>query len=114
MNQYNVHPADDGTWAWALVDADGKVEDEAGPFDDRPAAIEAARVHRGDKRTKLYFEDGSEAGVLIHDRGPEALYIYNADGSLYGEVDRPIRDSGPAQVFSIGAAGETTQAVNRG
>lgn len=103
MNQYEVYPAD-GQWGFRLRSADGEVLHDEGAVGDRAAAIEAARAHRGDQREDLFRADGSKAGVLVGHRGPEALYIYNADGSIYGEVDHPIRpdNDGPAQVVSLG------------
>jgi uncharacterized protein YegP (UPF0339 family) len=108
MNQYDVYPAEDGMWAFRLRAADGEVLYSEDGYEDRSAAISAARGHRGDDRVPLYYEDGSFAAMFNRNRGNEGLYIYNADGSLYGEVDHPIKpgNDGPPQRVSLGTAGE--------
>lgn len=96
-DRYEIAPDGDG-WNWRKGDESG-----AG-YADRGAAIEAARDARGDKRTPLFFEDGSKAGVVVEHRGPEAMVILRADGSVYGELDHELVEGGAPQFKDISPA----------
>jgi hypothetical protein len=105
--EYVVQPTKDDAWEFALRDENGEKVAGAGGHATRTAAIDAAREHRGDRRT--YYEGGEPAGWVRG--GPERVVLLRRDGSTVGEVDHALNDlSGPAQQADIEPAGETSAA----
>lgn len=108
MDRYYVYPDGDG-WSARKGESDMVVEGAA----DRNAAMEAVYDHRGDEREDLYRRVGDEyerVGVFVKHRGPEALWLLRADGSVYGEVDHEMAEGGQPIVMNIAPVQESSNA----
>ncbi len=87
MNRYEVYPVGDG---WAYRSPDGSEHEE---YETRGDAYAAARDARGDRRRDLYDGEGNFVKSEEITRGPEAIVLLRADGSVYGELSHAKSNS---------------------
>ena len=101
MDKYYVQPNEHGEWH--AFKGEGASAADFGMYPSRDQAMEACRDDRGDERDEVFYADGQRAGVIVRYRGPEALWILNVDGSVYGEVDAEVKAGGTPIVVNIAA-----------
>lgn len=92
MNRYEVFPTNAG-WRWRY--ADGR---QSKPSALRGDAIAAVRHDRVSGRTNT--------------RGPEAIVLLRADGSLCGELEHEVNSRAASYTHSIKPATEAGKAVS--
>lgn len=111
-DQFEIVPAEDGTWGWQKR-VGGSVVDEFHGYEARSHTLAEVRAMNGDETLEVRRTNGQLVRT-IRDRKPDALRVVllRLDGSLYGELDPPPSNAtGEPHRITLTPATESGEAV---